>query len=122
MCVEFVPDGPFARLTACVKFNTTLDDSMCPNVPGSDEQTGAWQDTFAPSVIARLQSVAEPPESLAMATVDVPNLMALCAFHTLASASFNGTPATSPWCNIWSEADAAKFEYWMDLDKFYGTG
>ncbi|KZV99460.1 acid phosphatase [Exidia glandulosa HHB12029] len=105
-------------------FNTTLDDSMCPTAASSDAQEAIWQDAFAPRIIARLRAFADPPESLNLTNVDVPNLMSLCSFHTLASASFDIAPSTtrSPWCKLWTAEDAAQFEYWMDLDKYYGTG
>lgn len=117
-----IPLPPPLEVSEDDGFNTTLDDSMCPNAESSDAQTTVWQDTFAPRVIARLQSLAEPPNSLALTNVDLPNLMSFCAFHTLASASFGSEPTTSPWCALWTAADTAKFEYWMDLDKYYGTG
>ncbi|EJD51340.1 phytase [Auricularia subglabra TFB-10046 SS5] len=103
-------------------FNTTLDDSMCPAAASSAPFQTAWQDVFAPAIIRRLQALANPPDTLKLDNVDVPNLMSLCAFHTLASAdSLRGT-RTSPWCALWTVEDVAAFEYWMDLDKYYGNG
>jgi len=86
---------------------------MCPNAETSDPQTGAWQDTFGPAVAARLNKVA-PGANLINA--DIPPLISLCPFHTLAK------EIISPWCNAFNLEDFQNFEYFGDLDKYYGTG
>lgn len=95
------------------RFQDTLDDNMCPAAGDSDEQTIAWQNTFSPAVIGRLTS-AIPGANLTNA--DIPNLISLCAFDTLAKEKI------SPWCNVFDVSDYINFEYYCDLDKYYGTG
>ncbi|KAH7107819.1 phytase [Auriculariales sp. MPI-PUGE-AT-0066] len=107
------------------KQNTTLDDSMCPFAAGAEAQKSAWASSIAQATINRLRTAALPPSSLMMDPDDLLNLMSLCPFETLGSSKFD-TPErhehTSPWCGLWTKEDIQKFEYWMDLDKYYGTG
>jgi Histidine phosphatase superfamily (branch 2) len=91
----------------------TLDDKMCPGAGDSDAQTEAWRDTFAPAIAQRLNAAA-PGATLDNA--DIPSLISLCAFDTLAKE----TP--SPWCGVFSQREFDGFEYYGDLDKYYNTG
>ncbi|KAH7097925.1 phytase [Auriculariales sp. MPI-PUGE-AT-0066] len=107
--------------------NTTLNNNMCPpafNHHTNDERD-AWADKAAPKIIKRLRRAAVPPSSLKMQHEELFSLMALCSFDTLSSAKFDTPPGqepTSPWCGLWTEKDIQKFEYWMDIDKYYDTG
>ncbi|KAF8523950.1 phosphoglycerate mutase-like protein, partial [Hysterangium stoloniferum] len=107
---HFIPAAPIILNEAA---NDTLDDNMCPDAGSSDPQTTTWQDTFGPAVVARLNAAA-PGSNLSNA--DIPNLISLCAFDSLAKE----TP--SPWCRVFDANDFASFEYFGDLDKYYGTG
>ncbi|KDR84436.1 hypothetical protein GALMADRAFT_54583 [Galerina marginata CBS 339.88] len=93
--------------------NDTLDDAMCPNAGSSDPQTNTWTSIYGAPIAARLNSEALGATLLA---ADISNLIPLCAFETVAKE----TP--SPFCALFSPAEFAQFEYFGDLDKFYGTG
>ncbi|KAF5321068.1 hypothetical protein D9619_000136 [Psilocybe cf. subviscida] len=93
--------------------NDTLDDAMCPSAGSSDAATGAWAAIFGTPIAARLNSLA-PGANLTAA--DIPNFMPLCAFETLVKEKL------SPFCSLFPAAEWAQFEYWTDLDKYYGTG
>ena len=86
---------------------------MCPNAGNGDEQTDAWQAIYAVSAADRLNKAA-PGANLTVA--DVTNLIALCAFDTVAKMR------TSRFCDLFKKADFDGFEYYGDLDKYYGTG
>jgi hypothetical protein len=74
---------------------------MCPNAGSSDFQTDLWSSIYGPANLTGQ---------------DISNLIPLCAFDTVA------TTALSPFCGIFTHAEFAQFEYWADLDKYYGTG
>ncbi|THH02813.1 hypothetical protein EW145_g6696 [Phellinidium pouzarii] len=93
--------------------NDTLDDNMCPNAGSGDAQTNAWQAVYATPIAARLNAVV-PHANLTAS--DVSNLISLCSFDTLA----NEKP--SPFCDLFSQTDFDGFEYFGDLNKYYGTG
>lgn len=93
--------------------NDTLDNNMCPNAGTSDAQTGVWQSIYATPIAERLNAAA-PGANLT--TADVTNLISLCPFDTL----FRET--RGPFCDLFTQEDFDGFEYFNDLDKFYGTG
>lgn len=86
---------------------------MCPKAGDSDAQTETWQDVFAPALAQRLNSAA-PGATLTNA--DIPSLISLCAFDTLAKEK------PSPWCSVFEQQDFDRYEYFGDLDKYYNTG
>lgn len=86
---------------------------MCPCAGDSDAQTETWQDTFAPATAQRLNTAAP---GAALINADIPSLISLCAFDTLAKEN------PSPWCGVFDQADFEDFEYYGDLDKYYNTG
>ena len=47
---------------------------------------------------------------------DVTSIISLCAFDTVAKEK------PSQFCNLFTQSDFDGFEYYMDLDKYYGTG
>jgi len=47
---------------------------------------------------------------------DIYSLLALCPFHTLAKETL------SPFCSMFTPAEFEGFDYFGDLDKYYGTG
>ncbi|KJA17736.1 hypothetical protein HYPSUDRAFT_146103 [Hypholoma sublateritium FD-334 SS-4] len=93
--------------------NDTLDDSMCPNAGSSDAQTGVWTAIYGAPIAARLNAAA-PGANLTAA--DISAFIPICPFESAAK------DATSPFCALFTPAEFAQFEYFGDLDKFYGTG
>ncbi|KAH7887296.1 histidine phosphatase superfamily [Phlebopus sp. FC_14] len=93
--------------------NDTLDDNMCPNVGSSTRETKSWVDVFAPSITKRINAAAPGAK---LKKHDIPNLMALCPFDTVA----HETP--SPWCDIFTTEEWASYEYYGDLNDYYGNG
>lgn len=86
---------------------------MCPNVGSSDAQTDIWSSIYGASIADRLNALAPGANLVAK---DISNLIPLCALETVA------TGTLSPFCTIFTLAEFAQFEYWADLDKYYGTG
>ncbi|ORY64777.1 histidine phosphatase superfamily [Leucosporidium creatinivorum] len=88
-------------------------ENRCPNGPPSLKEQREWQDVFAPSIIARLETV-DPPFGLD--GLDIVNFAHLCAFESLA------LEATSPFCGLFREEDWEAIEYHGDLSKYFGFG
>ena len=86
---------------------------MCPAAGDADTQTEQWLSIFAPSILDRLNAGA-PGANLT--EYDVYSLMSLCPLDTVAKHS------GSPFCDLFDEGEFDKFEYYGDLDKYYGTG
>ena len=86
---------------------------MCPNAGSSDTQTDLWSSIYGPPIANRLNAHA-PGANLT--GQDISNLIPLCALETAA------TSTLSPFCDIFTLREFAQFEYWADLDKYYGTG
>ena len=86
---------------------------MCPNAGSGDTQTDAWQSIYATPIQARL-NVAAPGANLTLD--DVSSLISLCPFETVAKEK------PSPFCSLFSQSDFNGYEYFGDLNKFYGTG
>jgi len=86
---------------------------MCPNAGDSDAQTDIWRDLFAPRFVQRLNDAAPGAN---FTNEDIPELISLCAFHTLAKQK------PSPWCGLFEQEDFEEAQYYWDLDKYYGTG
>jgi len=86
---------------------------MCPNAGSSDPQTDAWTAIYGAPIAERLNTQAPGANVVA---ADISNLIPLCAFETLVKHT------TSPFCALFTPAEFAQFEYFADLDKYYGTG
>src|SRR5258705_11352201 len=86
---------------------------MCPNAIFSDEETSIWSAIFGSPIAKRLNDSAPGAQ---LTPSNVPNLMSLCAFESLAKLS------RSPFCDIFSSSEFDQFEYFSDLHTFYGTG
>nr|GAT46630.1 phytase [Mycena chlorophos] len=115
---SFYEYNPVLAVVLSESGNDTLDDSGCPNAGSSDLQTSAWIDASSSPLTQRLNSAA-PGANLN--GNDTYNLMSMCAFHTVATAK--GAELTlSPFCALFEDGDFEDFEYYMDLDKYYGTG
>lgn len=98
---------------SCGQGNCTLTNKMCPNAGEPSEQTDAWARIYGSPVAARLNSVAPGANLLPQ---DIPHLMPLCAFETVA------TEKKSPFCAIFTQEEFQNFEYYADLEKYYRTG
>lgn len=86
---------------------------MCPNAGDSTEQTDIWTAIYATPIARRLSDSAPGAQ---LDASDIPSLMSLCAFETLAERSW------SPFCDLFTSSEFDQYEYYSDLDKFYGTG
>ena len=86
---------------------------MCPNAGDSDAQQDAWQSIYAAAALERLNTNA-PGANLTLD--DISNLISLCPFETVAKEK------ASAFCNIFTQQEFEGFEYFGDLNKFYGTG
>ncbi|KAI0312379.1 acid phosphatase [Amylostereum chailletii] len=93
--------------------NVTLDDSMCPSAEDGDAQSEEWIAVFAPNITARLNADA-PGANLT--DDDVVNIMNMCPFHAIV------TEAPSPFCDLFAHEEFKSYEYYNDVDKYYGTG
>jgi len=92
---------------------------MCP---GSRELKlkDEWAAVMAPNILRRLRGLAQPPTSLNLNPIDVPNLMLLCPFETLSAVKVGkpeGKEPRSPWCELWTKAEVEHVEYFLDLEK-----
>ena len=86
---------------------------MCPNAGKSDEETSIWTETFGAPIAQRLNDNAPGAQ---LTPPNIPSLISLCAFDSLVKLSW------SPFCGIFTSSEFNQFEYFSDLDKFYGTG
>ncbi len=86
---------------------------MCPNAGDSDSFKSVWQKIYAKPILSRLKVVA--PGS-GLKSEDIPHLMSLCSFDTIAKEE------RSPFCALFNGTEFERYEYFHDLDKFYGTG
>jgi len=102
-----------SKTNEILQLNDTLDDAMCPNAGSSNPQTDAWAAIYGAPIAERLNAQASGAN---VAAADISNLIPLCAFETLVKHT------TSPFCALFTPAEFAQFEYFADLDKYYGTG
>ncbi|KAM0746334.1 phosphoglycerate mutase-like protein [Meredithblackwellia eburnea MCA 4105] len=93
--------------------NDTLDDNNCDNAPGPDAFENAWLAVFMPNITARINAAAPGAN---ISDSDTLNLMQLCGFDT------EYLQVLSPWCGLFKQSEWSSFEYYFDLDKWYGTG
>ncbi|KIJ69724.1 hypothetical protein HYDPIDRAFT_22894 [Hydnomerulius pinastri MD-312] len=93
--------------------NDTLDDKMCPKVGTSALETKNWVDVFAPDIADRINHNAPGAK---LKNTDIANLMSLCPFDTVAY------EAPSPWCTLFTSDEWKSYEYYGDLNDYYGNG
>lgn len=86
---------------------------MCPNVGTSAHETKKWVDVFAPAIADRINSEAPGAK---LKNQDIANLMTLCPFDTVAY------EAPSTWCNLFTTDEWVSYEYYGDLNDYYGNG
>ncbi|MBW0504477.1 hypothetical protein O181_044192 [Austropuccinia psidii MF-1] len=92
--------------------NNTLDNNSCPNRPLATQQT-KWLRIFGPPIAKKLNDLA-PNSNLSEA--DALALMQLCIFESLSKQKI------SQFCRLFDKSDWIKFEYFFDLEKYYGYG
>lgn len=92
---------------------------MCPLAGNGHEQQDIWAAVFAPPIKKRLSEAVVQKDGaprLNLTDVDVPALISLCPFDSVAIAQF------SPWCDVFTEDELDSFEYYQALGKYYGSG
>ena len=104
---------PLPPRTDRLQLNDTLTNKMCPNAGNADKQTHQWQSVFAPPIVGRINQAA-PGANLE--DIDIPYLISLCPFETVAKETI------SPFCDLFTQEEFEAFEYYGDLNKFYGFG
>ncbi|KAH9919703.1 histidine phosphatase superfamily [Fomitopsis serialis] len=105
--------APTLSVVISEESNDTLDDSSCPRHKSSS-LPDAYIDIYAANFTAALNAGA-PGANLHNA--DTHALVTLCMFESVAREE------RSAWCDLFAELGAWDgFEYWADLDKYYGTG
>ncbi|EEP77621.1 3-phytase B [Uncinocarpus reesii 1704] len=107
-----IPEGPSS--------NNTLDHSICETFEkdksGKNMQT-IFLKKFAPGTLQRVKS------QLPMANItidDIPYLMDLCSFHTVALTPDAST--ISPFCRLFSSGEWIDYDYYQSLGKYYHYG
>ncbi|KDQ13675.1 hypothetical protein BOTBODRAFT_175389 [Botryobasidium botryosum FD-172 SS1] len=103
-------------------YNNTLDNENC--LACTDDIAIANRDEFANhnfvNLASRLSAFLDPSYLMGgtrmLEVTDVINLMEMCAFDTVAKEK------KSPFCDIFEDGDWPMLEYYLDLNKFYGSG
>lgn len=106
--------------------NNSLHNNLCLHKGDSTPQRTAYLASIAPSIRARLASLVLPSTSnssdpfssttLNLTDADIPPLISLCPFHSLA------TLTLSPFCALFTPSDFTTFEYFHDIKKYYHNG
>ena len=86
---------------------------MCTNAGDGDTQSEEWIAVFAPAITARLNASA-PGANLT--DDDTVNIMNMCPFHSIV------IDGPSPFCDLFTDDEWKSYEYYNDVDKYYGTG
>ncbi|PGH12490.1 hypothetical protein AJ79_04234 [Helicocarpus griseus UAMH5409] len=98
--------------------NNTLDHSSCAafdqNKPAHLAQA-EFAEIFTPPILARVNSHL-PGANLS--TTDIPYLMDLCSFHTVALTPDAST--LSPFCTLFTPTEWTQYDYYNTLGKYYG--
>ncbi|KAJ5171660.1 phytase [Penicillium capsulatum] len=100
--------------------NNTLNHNTCPQFEASnleDNVRTRFTGIFAPPIKRRIE--AHLP-GVHLRNEEVPYLMDLCAFDTV-SATADGS-VRSAWCDLFTEAEWAQYDYLQSLGKYYGFG
>ncbi|GAA5890915.1 hypothetical protein JCM6882_008855 [Rhodosporidiobolus microsporus] len=93
--------------------NDTLDDNNCDSAPDLSSYENTYLSIFAAPATARLNAAAP---GAGLTVDDTLNIMQLCGFESEYSGKL------SSFCGLFEEEEWSQFEYYYDLDKFYGTG
>ncbi len=70
---------------------------MCPNAGDSDPFKSVWQKIFAKSILSRFRAIAPGSD---LKSDDIPHLMSLCSFDTLAKEEQTSILRTVQWDRI----------------------
>ena len=100
--------------------NNTLDHGLCTAFEETNHNVSrmaqsSFASTFIPSIRDRLNAALTGAN---LTDQDSIFLMDLCPFETIAS--MTGNP--SPFCNLFSQAEWKKYDYYQTLGKYYGYG
>ena len=100
--------------------NNTLDHGLCTAFEETNHNVSriaqsSFASTFIPSIRDRLNAALTGAN---LTDQDSIFLMDLCPFETIAS--ITGRP--SPFCNLFSQAEWKKYDYYLTLGKYYGYG
>lgn len=87
---------------------------MCPNAKEDKEHCDTWLASYAIPVAERLNEAA--PGAL-LTAADIPYLMSLCAFETVAASAISQS-----FCNLFEDSEFEGYEYYQDLAKYYSFG
>ncbi|KAI0063433.1 phosphoglycerate mutase-like protein [Artomyces pyxidatus] len=93
--------------------NLTLNDNMCPNSGDGDDESAKWLAVYAPPITARLNAGAPGAD---LTHKDAHHLMTMCPFHTQVE------QLASPFCALFTNHEFKAYEYFADVNKFYGNG
>ncbi|KAK5660488.1 hypothetical protein OQA88_13036 [Cercophora sp. LCS_1] len=102
--------------------NNTLNNKLCGSfVSGKYSHIGSnasqeYLNVFGPPILRRL--IANLPGAN-LSLSDLPLLMDLCPYHTVASP---GGASVSPFCSLFSQDEWRSYDYYQTLGKWYGFG
>nr|AAB96873.1 phytase [Thermomyces dupontii] len=100
-------------------YNNTLDTGSCPvfeDSSGGHDAQEKFAKQFAPAI---LEKIKDHLPGVDLAVSDVPYLMDLCPFETLAR---NHTDTLSPFCALSTQEEWQAYDYYQSLGKYYGNG
>ncbi|KAL1966445.1 hypothetical protein VTN77DRAFT_4587 [Rasamsonia byssochlamydoides] len=103
-------------------YNNTLDAGSCPVFEDSSEghnAQGRFVKQFAPAI---LEKIKDNLPGVDMTVSDVPYLMDMCPFDTVARDSAGSTDAISPFCALFTQEEWQAYDYYQTLGKYYGYG
>jgi len=116
--IVVIPEGPNANNTLNNKLCTAFAAGKYSTIGSSASSTFLQQ--FAPPIAARLN--ANLP-GVNFSITDVPLIMELCPFNTVASHPGDGhSISISPFCSLFSQDEWASYDYYQSLSKWYGFG
>lgn len=103
-------------------FNNTLDSGNCPafddHTEGKDARARFLM-AFAPRILERI--LDNLPEA-DLSTADIPYLMDLCPFETVAYDGLGIHDKISSFCALFTLDEWRWYDYYQTLDKYYGHG
>ncbi|KAH8700194.1 phytase [Talaromyces proteolyticus] len=100
------------------EWNNTLDAGTCPLFKGSSAQAAQKEflNVFAPSILKKIKKGLPGAK---LKKKDVPRLMDLCPFETVAQ---NNTNKLSTLCKLFTRSEWQSYDYYNTLGKYYGYG
>jgi hypothetical protein len=100
-------------------YNNTLDPNTCSSFDRGlgQHMQEIFAERFLPSILERLKTNL-PGVNLSLP--DLPYLMDMCPFHTVASDTIGDH--LSPFCSLFTENEWHQYDYYQSLGKYYGRG